>query len=262
MSLEKRIRSAWAFDGAITILLISLICYPLDRATLVLGIADYARGVICVAVALCIFVLGIPFSPLLFKNVSIGMRSMGLAIVNKDGCRPPLKIILMRQLLFYSQAKDFLWKSNRPFNTIHQLSDGFKYFGTKITCINVDDSETKDSDKHKLENQLDASNMQYLKPVSQKKDYNSYTVPVIKAVVAASIYLGAFVCYMFVFPALNVYEIYPWVNSWLLVISGLTFYISSIFLMSSIGYILYVSEKKKCLNATAESADGELSAGA
>lgn len=237
---------------------VGIISYLIDRFLLNSTVPNYAKGDVFMAAMLPIVCVGSSLAPLVFKNFSIGMRSLGLAIVNEEGYRPPLRIVLMRQLFFYNQSKKILWKLNRLFMTMPELNDGFEYFGTKIVYIGDDDSVCEEACRYKRENDNDSSHIQYLKPISKETDYAFYTVPVLKTVIASLIYVCSAVLCLVVFPLLNVYEI-PVLRDCILIVSALSAYFDIFFLMSSIGYIFYVSEKKKCQRECNEIVDQVIS---
>lgn len=263
MSLDKRIRQALFIDALFFVIPVGIVAtslYLIRTLLRSIPMPDYVMGLVFISVMLPLIIVGYPLIPLVHKNASIGMRSMGFAIVNKEGYRPPIKIILMRQLFLYRTIK-----FSRGFKlflmTLSEICEELEYFGTKIACVGDYSDASEKEAKHNRENEYTGSHIQYLKPFSKKSDYDSYTTPVVKTVIASLIYVFTIVLCLVVFFALNDSDI-PLVKDLIFALSALIMYFDTIFLMSSIGYILYVSEKKKCLNEAGESANGEQSDGA
>ena len=78
-------------------------------------------------------------SPLTFKNASIGMRKMGLRIVDKDGNCPPAKDILYRQLSLECQIEYF----EAALNDQDVGVVGFKSTGTHIVYIGDENEDCR-----------------------------------------------------------------------------------------------------------------------
>ena len=247
MSLGEKVSKATTIDNMITFFVVALTVFlPMIVVNPGSKFGYYEIYIAALACILLIFPIS-ALSPLLFKNSSIGMRMVGLAIVGADGYRPPLKIVLMRQLLYYWRgfsSISFL-SIKKMLSTFDDLESGLAYFGTKI--VDVQAIQKQDKQNYKHINPENRTNKQYLIPITKRQDYNSYTPIIARIIVISLLFAMLSLSYFVVFPALNIYEIYPWAQISLLVLSGIVFFFGTILLMASIGHILYVSEKKKLL---------------
>lgn len=126
----RRIRFAFMIDSIFACLLVSpIIILTMDYENTFLKILF--NLFFTMPLVYCFFM----FSPLIFKNASIGMKFMGLMLVDENFNVPSVKLIMRRWILLPRWALEY-FKSIFNENTTNEWE--LEYLGTQLVSTKID----------------------------------------------------------------------------------------------------------------------------